>query len=225
MRIFRVSIILFFTLVSCSNQFPRSENFSPESVPASTQTLTPHPTIIPTITPTEDPAPIFPETGTMRSEHLTASLSKRWMENAGISEVKLAPEILEQIYQVLVVHWASSLASFSNNLTVKRFTDYYLCDANFRILGFDFSIDLPKAHLQNALEAFESNSQAQDPFDYSFDFGQGVTGKAEYIDIKVLGNQHEYKYIEKQLTDQEINFVNIYGGSLGIHRVGVTFFL
>lgn len=211
--------LLAFSLVSCSNMLPKGgDSITSEILPTITQTNPPHPTGITTITPTEDPAPVFPESGTMRSEHLTVSLSQRWMELAEIREVSLDPKILEQVYQVMVVHWAASLASFSNDAEVLAFTDHYVCDVDDRGSGFNFSVDLPKAHLKNAQQAYKLNSQKGDPFDYSFDFGQGVFGTVEAIEIKALANQQEYQYIEQQLKQQEEKFVNVYGRDDGTRK-------
>lgn len=202
---FFLSIILLF-LVGCADVGPM-ETATTTPMPSPTH----YPTATPTITPTESPEPIFPEEGTMRSEHLTAALSRKWMEIAGISEVKLDPDILEQIYQVMVVHWASSLASFSNKSAVKSFTEKFLCDVSDPETYFNFLLTLPKAHLQNALEAYRYNAQQSEPFDYTFDFGQGVVGRVDTIDIKVVGTEQEYKYVENELKDQGIIYVNIFG--------------
>lgn len=213
-KILIIFSIFTFLISACTTIIPlRTNTYSPNLTNFFTITPSPSSTPAPTITPTEDPKPEFPEDGTMRSEHLTASVSQRWMDLAGIEKVTLDPEILEQVYKVMLVHWAASLASINNDIAVKSFTDHYLCDSRYRWpLGFDFSIDLPKAHLTNVLDAYEHNLQTNNSFNYSFDFDQGVSGTVESIEIKALATQQEFDYIEKLLRDQGMNYIFIYGG-------------
>lgn len=84
-KILIIFSIFTFLISACTTIFPlRTKTYSPNTENLFTITPSPSSTPAPTITPTEDPKPVFPEDGTMRSEHLTASLSKRWMDLAGI---------------------------------------------------------------------------------------------------------------------------------------------
>lgn len=209
-------VLLIFTNTGCNSKkvfYPKPPISGATLSP--TNTVTPRPSPFPsptaTSTPTQNPKPEFPDAGTMRGEHLTASVSKKWMETVGIKSVSLDPEILEQLYQTMLVHWASTLSSSEKNSKIQFFDKYYRCDEWDMFNFFNFLQHNPDSHLVNALNAYKVNSNKLDRFNYVFDFGQGVTGEVKGIAIFALANEHEYKFIEQELINQNTTFAYQYG--------------
>jgi len=206
-RIFAWFLAVMMLLIGCSPNATVTPSTSPTAaptetsiptvVPSPTETLVPTATPSPTITPTPvptatpDPRPTFPDSGTIRSEHLTAALSQQWMDIANVAEIGVDPAVLENARRVMLVHLAWRLSHYSKDPRLNLFKNAE--DPEPKDLS-------SSERLKRALTAYEQNAQLGGRgFQYEFDFGEGVKGKVVNVDIRALATQEEWDTVSRML--------------------------
>jgi hypothetical protein len=188
---------------------------SPTETPVPTITPVPTVTLTPAPTATLDPRPTFPESGTMRSEHLTVALSQKWMDAANIAKITLDSAVMEDIRRVMLVHWAWRLSQYSKDPRLNVFKN---AD------GTELPVELTSSErLKRALIAYEQNAQLSDKgFQYEFDLGEGVKGKMVDIDIRALAAQEEWAAVISM--SEKMGYVTRIAKSYGTDEKAIIYF-